>query len=313
MVSRARSPGRYGDESVEVEVDVDVDVVEVDADVQIEVDVEEHAREPSAFDEAPTAVRTGGLGRPTNRAEQLRRLALVGMRVAEVAQRLDESTTALVEYAHVLGNAPATQPASPRAVAAIRQEAERCAALSRSVTELAVASDDRPAPVSAEALLREAVRLAQDESAREGRVALAALPSLPALVVRGRDVSAALGRIVRNALDATEGDGAIALAATAVSRRGRAGVMLSVTDAGAGIPAGDLAHIFEPFFTTRAKSGHAGLGLAVARAIVDGEGGQIEIESGAGRGTTVRIWLPLPEDRPERPRARSGTRVKRQP
>ncbi len=303
MNPRAR---RAGDRDESVDVDIDIDV-----DVDVEVDASAHAGD--AFDEAPTAERAGVRPRPASRADQLRRLALVGMRVSQLVQKLNNSTSALLEYAHILSDAPATQPVSRRAVAAVQQEAEQCVALARSVAELATASDARPAPVTAEGLLRQAVRIAQPEGERPGRIAFASREPLPALVVRGHDVAVALSHIVQNALDATDRDGAVALAAAAASRRGRAGITLSVTDSGPGIPSADLAHIFEPFFTTRAGSGHAGLGLAVARAIVDVEGGQIEIESGAGNGTTVRVWLPIPEERPERLRAQSGTRVKRQP
>ena len=77
---------------------------------------------------------------------------------------------------------------------------------------------------------------------------------------------------------------------------------LSVRDSGPGIPAEALPHIFERFYRvdrTRARSaGGAGLGLAIAKSIVAAHGGQIEVDSAVGRGTTMTIILPLAETRP---------------
>ncbi len=69
------------------------------------------------------------------------------------------------------------------------------------------------------------------------------------------------------------------------SQGGRA--RIEVRDRGVGIPAGDLPRIFEPFFTTK-RTG-SGLGLALARNVVEGLGGTISVESAPDVGTTVRI------------------------
>jgi signal transduction histidine kinase len=74
------------------------------------------------------------------------------------------------------------------------------------------------------------------------------------------------------------------------ARRRDGGWRLEVLDRGAGIPADDLPRVFEPFFTTR-RAG-SGLGLALARNVVEGLGGTIAIESSAGEGTAARIDLP---------------------
>ena len=85
----------------------------------------------------------------------------------------------------------------------------------------------------------------------------------------------------------------------------RAGVLeVSVSDAGPGIQAEDLPYIFERFYQGRTKAKHAmpgsGLGLALAKKVVEAHGGRIWIESEAKKGTTVRFILRLtkPEDTP---------------
>ena len=69
-------------------------------------------------------------------------------------------------------------------------------------------------------------------------------------------------------------------------------VMLEVRDSGPGIPAEDLPHIFERFYKS-ADSGGMGLGLAIARHLVNAHGGTISAESTPGAGTTIRIVLPV--------------------
>jgi signal transduction histidine kinase len=77
---------------------------------------------------------------------------------------------------------------------------------------------------------------------------------------------------------------------------GEKGVLFEVADRGLGIPAEDLPRIFAPFFRgERSRSrgtGGVGLGLTLAKRIVDAHGGTIDVTSEVGRGTTVRVSLP---------------------
>ncbi|MBI5378614.1 MAG: hypothetical protein HZA23_00465, partial [Nitrospirae bacterium] len=63
-----------------------------------------------------------------------------------------------------------------------------------------------------------------------------------------------------------------------------------IEDTGEGIPQEHLDKIFEPFFTTRAKG--TGLGLALVSRYMDAIGGEIQVRSEVGRGTTVSMLLP---------------------
>jgi two-component system NtrC family sensor kinase len=70
-------------------------------------------------------------------------------------------------------------------------------------------------------------------------------------------------------------------------------VILTVSDNGEGIAPENLAKIFDPFFTTKAEGKGVGLGLAVSYGIIQAHGGDIEVRSQVGQGTTFTVTLPL--------------------
>ena len=109
-------------------------------------------------------------------------------------------------------------------------------------------------------------------------------------------MSQALGNIVTNAIHATEANGNIELSAELSSNEQLA---ISITDDGVGIHAADLPRVFDRFYRTDEShgraSGRTGLGLAIARAIVEAHGGTVAATShGPSQGATVTIHLPLP-------------------
>jgi signal transduction histidine kinase len=67
-------------------------------------------------------------------------------------------------------------------------------------------------------------------------------------------------------------------------------VSISVRDTGCGMPPEVLAKLFQPLFTTKARG--IGLGLVIVRNLIQANGGTIEVESAAGRGTTFSVTLP---------------------
>jgi signal transduction histidine kinase len=70
-------------------------------------------------------------------------------------------------------------------------------------------------------------------------------------------------------------------------------ILITITDNGCGIAPENLKRVFDPFFTTHEVGAGTGMGLTVAREIVVACGGDIDIESTSGNGTTVIVHLPL--------------------
>lgn len=97
------------------------------------------------------------------------------------------------------------------------------------------------------------------------------------------------------------GDGILRIAASAADAADR--VCLTVEDDGCGIPAAVMPHLFEPFFTTKASAGGTGLGLNIVYNIVtDLLGGDIDVSSPPGKGTTFSLTLPLVAPAPASPK-----------
>ena len=92
-----------------------------------------------------------------------------------------------------------------------------------------------------------------------------------------------------NAAQAIETKGLITI------RTGRAGneAWIEVEDTGRGIPPELIGQIFDPFFTTKPVGQGTGLGLSVSYGIVQKHGGRIEVHSEPGKGTRMRVWLPI--------------------
>ena len=92
------------------------------------------------------------------------------------------------------------------------------------------------------------------------------------------------------------------------SRRAGSQVELALTDTGVGIPEEVQARLFEPFFT-HGKPRGLGLGMSIARKIVEEHGGEVGLESRPGEGTRVTIRMPLePPALAASPRRRAGER-----
>lgn len=79
-------------------------------------------------------------------------------------------------------------------------------------------------------------------------------------------------------------------------RRDREWLELSISDTGCGIDPAIRDRIFEPYFTTKEKGQGTGMGLAMVHGIISRQGGEMEVESELGRGTTFRIFLPVSKE-----------------
>jgi signal transduction histidine kinase len=122
--------------------------------------------------------------------------------------------------------------------------------------------------------------------------------AVPAVITDRERIRTVLVNLLTNAQNAVP-TGSRATDPIVVSTRpaGRAGLVISVRDRGAGIAGEDLGRIFDPYFTTH--RGGSGLGLAISKNIVEGLGGTLTVDSRPGDGTEFRVELgPDPSTHP---------------
>lgn len=117
-------------------------------------------------------------------------------------------------------------------------------------------------------------------------------PDLPLVSGDIALIERVLDNLIDNALTHTPAGGSVRVPV----RRDAHQVILCVADTGKGIPAGELPRVFDPFYQSKdqkAGNGHAGLGLAIARRIVELHGSILDVRSRPGEGTTFAFGLPV--------------------
>jgi len=150
------------------------------------------------------------------------------------------------------------------------------------------------APADVNSLCRESATAAQAGPGAQVDVALDV--SVPLIKTDAERLRIALVNLIVNARDAAESESArVSLSTLFDGNR----VAVVVADNGPGIDRADLPRIFDPYFTT--KRGGTGLGLPIAKNIVEGLGGTIAVNSAPARGTEIRIELPLDATREKPP------------
>lgn len=104
-----------------------------------------------------------------------------------------------------------------------------------------------------------------------------------------------LVNLIVNAIHAMPQGGRLGLSTADADRDGVEGVVIEVSDTGAGMTPEVMARIFDSFFTTKSREG-TGLGLSISEMLVAQQGGKITVRSAPGEGTTFTVWLPATED-----------------
>ncbi len=220
-----------------------------------------------------------------SRAEHL---ATLGELATGLAHEIRNPLAGIAGVIEIIGrDLPSTSPA--RAVVKdVRQEIAR---INHIVTDLLQTARPHPPKVRKSDLnttVEHAVMLGRQQAlAKSIEISLLKDPSLPEVDHDSDQIHQLLLNLLLNALQAIDASGKIKVS---VRRQGTAAV-IEVSDNGRGIAPDHLPNIFRPFYTT--KGDGTGLGLSLARRIVEDHHGRIDVTSAVGQGTTFAVVLPL--------------------
>jgi signal transduction histidine kinase len=229
------------------------------------------------------------------RAEKLRQNM-----VADVAHELRTPLSNLRGYLEALRDGLIKPDAK-----AIRSLSEEAALLSRLVDDLQELSLAEAGKLKLNCraediaeLINQTLAAVQAQAKIKGLSVSVDLPELPPANIDFHRISQVLRNLLENAIAHTAKGGSITVAAKPQGKW----LKISVTDTGEGIPAQDLPNIFERFYRvdkSRARAtGGSGLGLTIAKRLVEAHGGKIEAKSKLGKGSRFSFTIPIAEGTP---------------
>lgn len=221
-----------------------------------------------------------------NRQKRAERLAAIGQVAGGIAHELRNPLNVVKTSVYYLVNA---RTPNPTKTAEHLQRIDRHVAVADGViTALSSFArmpvpERRPTPVIG--LLRECL----DNNPLPATVALVldCPESLPPALIDPAQMAIVFGNLIRNAREAMPEGGRLTLSATVVS----GALEVAVGDTGVGIPPEELLRVMEPLYSTKARG--LGLGLALARAILEKNQGTLRVISALGRGTTFTVRLEI--------------------
>jgi signal transduction histidine kinase/ActR/RegA family two-component response regulator len=237
--------------------------------------------------------------------EQLRhaqKLEAVGRLAGGIAHDFNNLLT-VIRMSHVTVNEPSASPDEVRdALRDASDATDRAAGLTHDLLAFARKQTLERTTVAVADILGGVERMVRRVAEASIRLEVQLAPETGDVVADRHQIEQVLLNLAINACDAMDNRGTLSISAAIVELTGSAAVQLgvragsyvriAVTDTGTGMDDATRRSVFEPFFTTKEVGRGTGLGLAVAHGIVTQHGGQIDVASELGNGSTFTVFLP---------------------
>jgi signal transduction histidine kinase len=220
------------------------------------------------------------------------KMAALGRITASVADEIRNPLTAIGGFARRLDKRIAFNSKEKEYAEFIVAEVGRLENILRNVLSLARGAAFRAEECNLPGIIEEALSIFRVLCEERTITAERVFGETPFIEGERERILEAVENLVSNAVDAMPSGGALTVVTGKEVIDGISYAVIRVSDTGEGIEEENLKRIFEPFFTTRISSKGVGLGLPIARKIVEDHGGMIHVESVAGRGSTFVLYFP---------------------
>ncbi len=247
------------------------------------------AREQAAARSAQLAEAHRALDDLKEQLRQAQALASLGRLTGGVAHDFNNLLTVMIACSEAsLQSLPSADP-SREFITQVIKAARKAAELTKRLVAASRGGAPTPSAVDLNALLADLEPLLKRLAGGEVEMVTAAEHGLSPVWADRALLDQVLLNLVANARDAMKDGGTLRLQTRCDGRE----AILTVTDTGCGMSDEVKARLFEPFFTTKGPGQGTGLGMAIVLDAVRQCGGRVEVDSEVGRGTTVRVYLPL--------------------
>ena len=260
--------------------------------------LQEALRQSNLFLEERVEQRTAELQEALDKLTELNRLK--NDFISNVSHELRTPLAHMVGYidllsAEALGGLTDEQKS---AVAVLQKSYHRLSGLIDNLLFLSFDTDEslhlEPSAMSIQELLHTVCALQRSKAQVEDIALSESVPSdLPAVMADSNKLEWALNQLVENGIKFNQKGGRVSVSAVLRGNR----LLVAVADTGVGIPASKIQEVFEPFHQLDSSStrrvGGAGIGLTLAKRIIEAHGSKLDIESHVGRGTRVTFSLPV--------------------
>jgi PAS domain S-box-containing protein len=225
---------------------------------------------------------------------QSEKLAAAGRMAATVAHEINNPLEAVLNLIYLARGSCDRDSETHEYLEAAEKELERVSHIARQTLGF-YRDTGTPVAVIVDELLKNVLAVYRSKLTSKNITVQHHFEAHRALTASRGELLQVFSNIIANAIDALEPGGSLQLETQEVMHAGTAGIQIAIRDEGCGIETEHLSRIFEPFFTTKEQHG-TGIGLWVAKQLVDKRGGQIEITSrteAADSGTEVCMFFPF--------------------
>jgi two-component system NtrC family sensor kinase len=218
----------------------------------------------------------------------------MGQLAAGVAHELNNPLGSILLYSNIVYKEIPADDSHREDLRMVIDETERCKTIVRNLLDFARQNELLARPTDLNELLRGLVK-EQKRHPKFDKIQLVLQldPEVPVIQADSLQLQQVFTNLLDNAAESMEpkGEGTVTIT-TRLAPLGQ-GVRISFADTGIGISEENRAKLFSPFFTTKPVGRGTGLGLAIVYGIVKMHGGQIQVQSEEGKGTTFTVTLPL--------------------